>query len=138
MQNAERSHSLLMGYILWIFGFLGAHRFYYGRQLSATVYFFTMGLFGIGWLIDLILIPGMDESADFRYEAGPINYDLAWILLTFFGLFGAHRFYMGKWISGLLYLFTGGFFLMGYIYDYWTLNEQIDYSNRFAKYKLNQ
>jgi len=102
------------------------------------VYFFTMGLFGIGWLIDLILIPGMDESADFRYEAGPINYDLAWILLTFFGLFGAHRFYMGKWMSGLLYLFTGGFFLIGYIYDYWTLNEQIDYSNRFANYKLNQ
>src|SRR3990167_8912595 len=100
MDNAERSHSLLMGYLLWIFGFLGAHRFYYGRQISATVYFFTMGLFGIGWLVDLILIPNMDESADFRYEAGPINYDLAWILLTFFGLFGVHRFYMGKWVSG--------------------------------------
>lgn len=138
MENAQRSHSLLMGYLLWIFGFLGAHRFYYGRQISATVYFFTMGLFGIGWLIDLILIPGMDEKADFRYEAGPINYDLAWILLTFFGLFGVHRFYMGKWLTGFLYLFTGGFFLIGYIYDYWTLNEQIDYSNRFTKYKLNQ
>lgn len=138
MEYKTRSHSLLMGYLLWIFGFLGAHRFYYGRQLSATLYFFTMGLFGIGWLIDLFLIPGMDESADFRYEAGPINYDLAWILLTFFGVFGVHRFYQGKLLTGLLYLFTGGFFLIGYIYDYWTLNEQIDYANRFSKYKLSQ
>ncbi len=137
MEYKTRSHSLLMGYLLWIFGFLGAHRFYYGRQLSATLYFFTMGLLGIGWLIDLFLIPGMDEKADFRYEAGPINYDLAWILLTFFGIFGVHRFYLGKWLTGLLYLFTGGFFLIGYIYDYWTLNEQIDYENRFAKYKLS-
>lgn len=138
MEYKTRSHSLLMGYLLWIFGFLGAHRFYYGRQLSATLYFFTMGLFGIGWLIDLFLIPGMDESADFRYETGPINYDLAWILLTFFGVFGVHRFYQGKLLTGLLYLFTGGFFLIGYIYDYWTLNEQIDYANRFSKYKLSQ
>ena len=33
---------------------------------------------------------------------------------------------MGKWLSGLLYLFTGGLFLLGVLYDYWTLNRQID------------
>jgi TM2 domain-containing membrane protein YozV len=49
-----------------------------------------------------------------------------WILLTFLGIFGVHRFYMGKWLSGLLYLFTGGVFLLGVLYDYWTLNRQID------------
>jgi len=37
-----------------------------------------------------------------------------------------HRFYMGKWLSGLLYLVTGGVFLLGVLYDYWTLNQQID------------
>ncbi len=26
----------------------------------------------------------------------------------------------------LLWLLTGGLFLLGYLYDYWTLNEQID------------
>ena len=47
------THSLLVGYLLWIFGFLGAHRFYFGRPISGTVYLFTLGLLGIGWLVDL-------------------------------------------------------------------------------------
>lgn len=133
MEEKDSSHSLLVGYLLWIFGFLGAHRFYYGRQLTGTLYFFTLGLFGIGWLIDLFLIPGMDREADFRYESGSKNYDLAWVLLTFFGLFGLHRFYMEKWFTGILYLFTGGLLGLGYIYDYWTLNEQVDYLHRLEK-----
>jgi hypothetical protein len=33
--------------------------------------------------------------------------------------------YIGKWISGIVYLFTGGFFLLGVLYDFWTLNAQI-------------
>jgi hypothetical protein len=36
---------------------------------------------------------------------------------------------MGKWISGILYLFTGGLFLIGVIYDFWTLNDQITLKN---------
>jgi TM2 domain-containing membrane protein YozV len=133
MEERDSSHSLLVGYLLWIFGFLGAHRFYYGRQLTGTLYFFTLGLFGIGWLVDLFLIPGMDREADFRYESGSKNYDLAWVFLTFFGLFGLHRFYMEKWFTGILYLLTGGLFGVGYIYDYWTLNEQVDYLHRLEK-----
>jgi len=133
MEEKDNSHSLLVGYFLWIFGFLGAHRFYYGRQLTGTLYFFTLGLLGIGWLIDLFLIPGMDREADFRYESGSKNYDLAWVLLTFFGLFGLHRFYMEKWLTGILYLLTGGLLGVGYIYDYWTLNEQVDYLHRLEK-----
>ncbi|SDF73708.1 TM2 domain-containing membrane protein YozV [Onishia taeanensis] len=119
------THSKVMGYLLWIFGFLGAHRFYYGKPVTGTIWFFTLGLLGIGWLIDLFLIPGMDRDADFRYQAGPINYSLAWVLLTFLGVFGLHRFYMGKWLTGLIYLVTGGFFLLGVLYDFWTLNDQI-------------
>ena len=133
MDSNENSHSVLIGYILWLFGFLGAHRFYYGRPLTATLYFFTFGLFGIGWLIDLFLIPSMDRDADCRYESGPKNYDLAWILLTFFGLFGVHRFYLEKWPTGIIYLLTAGLFGVGYIYDYWTLNGQLDEYNRFNK-----
>ncbi|MDI4639245.1 MULTISPECIES: NINE protein [Halomonadaceae] len=119
------THSKLMGYLLWIFGFLGAHRFYYGKPVTGTIWFFTLGLLGVGWLIDLFLIPGMDRDADFRYQAGPINYSLAWVLLTFLGVFGLHRFYMGKWLTGIVYLLTGGFFLLGVLYDFWTLNDQI-------------
>ncbi|MFO7812849.1 MAG: TM2 domain-containing protein [Pelovirga sp.] len=126
----EKTHSLLIGYILWIFGFMGAHRFYYGRSISGTIYFFTLGLLFIGWIVDLFLIPGMDRIADLRYSHGPKDYNITWILMTFLGIFGAHRFYLGKWITGLIWFFTGGLFLIGYLYDFWTLNEQVDEVNR--------
>jgi TM2 domain-containing membrane protein YozV len=120
------THRKSIGYLLWIFGFMGAHRFYYGRPITGTIWFFTLGLLFIGWIIDLFLIPSMDRAADRRYRSGPVSYNVAWILLTFLGVFGIHRFYQGKWVSGLLYLFTGGLFLLGVLYDYWTLNHQID------------
>lgn len=129
----KNTHSVLFGYILWIFGFTGAHRFYYGKPLSGTIWFFTFGLAGIGWLIDLILIPGMDRKADIRYQDGIYNYNVTWILLTFLGFFGVHRFYLGKWISGFIWLVTGGLFFIGYLYDLWTLNEQVSDCNRLSK-----
>lgn len=123
------THSKTIGYLLWIFGFLGAHRFYYGRPVTGTIWFFTLGLLGIGWLIDLFLIPGMDREADQRFNSGRTSYNVAWLLLTFLGVFGVHRMYMGKWITGILYLCTGGFFLVGVLYDFWTLNDQISIRN---------
>lgn len=132
MPAPDQGHRLIIGYLLWIFGFLGAHRFYYGRPISGTIYFFTLGLLGIGWLVDLFLIPGMDRSAARRFSNGPYDYNVAWVLLTFLGVLGIHRMYQGKWFTGLLYLVTGGLFLVGYIYDYWTLNQQLDELNRGA------
>lgn len=125
----QNTHTPLIGYLLWLFGFTGAHRFYYGRPVSGTIYFFTLGLFLIGWLVDLFLIPGMDRDADLRFTSGPLDYNVAWILLTFLGLFGVHRMYMGKWLTGILYLLTGGLLGIGYIYDYWTLNDQLSELN---------
>jgi len=124
------THSLLIGYILWIFGFMGSHRFYYGRPVSGTIYFLTFGLFLVGWIVDLFLIPFMDRDAELRFMLGPVDYNIAWILLTFLGLFGVHRFYMGKWVSGLIYLLTGGIFTLGIIYDFWTLNDQVSVCNQ--------
>jgi TM2 domain-containing membrane protein YozV len=133
MNEVRNTHSKLYGYLLWIFGFTGSHRFYYGKPISGTIWFFTLGLLLIGWIIDLFLIPSMDRAADFKYEPGPKHYTVSWILLTFLGVFGIHRFYLGKWITGILYLCTGGLFLIGYLYDLWTLNSQISEVNRMAK-----
>ena len=129
MAPAETTHSTLIGYLLWVFGFTGSHRFYFGKPVSGTVYFFTLGLLGVGWLIDLFLIPGMCRQADFRFQRGPIDYTVAWILLTFLGILGIHRMYLGKWITGILYLLTCGLLGLGYLYDYWTLNDQVTLIN---------
>lgn len=123
------THSKTIGYLLWLFGFLGAHRFYYGKPITGTIWFLTLGLLGIGWLIDLFLIPSMDRQADLRYNQGPFSYNVAWILLTFLGIFGLHRFYLGKIITGVIYLLTGGLFLIGILYDFWTMNEQVAEKN---------
>jgi TM2 domain-containing membrane protein YozV len=123
------THSKIVGYLLWIFGFTGSHRFYYGKPVSGTLWFFTCGLFLIGWIVDLFLIPAMDRKADDRFVAGPVNYSVAWILLTFLGFLGVHRFYMGKWGTGLLYLVSLGLIGLGVLYDYWTLNSQISELN---------
>ena len=125
----ENTHSKLIGYLLWISGFMGAHRFYFGKPVTGTIWFFTCGLFLIGWLVDLFLIPGMDRKADRRFVAGPVDYSVGWILLTFLGFFGIHRFYMGKWGTGVLYLLTIGLLGLGILYDYWTLNRQISELN---------
>lgn len=121
---------MLFAYLLWIFGFLGAHRFYYGRPVSGTIWLFTGGLFLVGWFVDLFLIPWMDRVAERRYAAGRIDYNVAWLLQTFLGPFGLHRMYMGKWGTGVLYLFTLGLVGIGVIYDFCTLNRQVDEINR--------
>jgi len=132
MNAANDTHSKTIGYILWIFGFTGSHRFYYGKPVTGTIWFFTLGLLGIGWLIDLFLIPGMDREADLRFRAGRVDYSVAWVLLTFLGFFGVHRMYMGKWVTGIIYLCTAGLLGIGYLYDFWTLNDQITVVNASA------
>jgi len=129
MHPTNDTHLIAVGYILWIFGFTGSHRFYYGKPITGTIWFFTLGLLGIGWLIDLFLIPAMDREADLKFRVGHIDYSLAWGLLTFLGLFGVHRMYLGKWFTGIIYLLTAGVFGFGYLYDLWTLNAQITVIN---------
>lgn len=124
------THSKTIGYLTWIFGFTGAHRFYYGKPVTGVIWFFTFGLFGIGWIIDFFLIPSMDRQADQRFTAGRYDYSVAWILQTFLGAFGIHRFYLGKYLSGIIWLLTLGLFGVGYLYDFLTLNSQVDERNR--------
>ncbi|MFP5387127.1 MAG: TM2 domain-containing protein, partial [Bacteriovoracia bacterium] len=82
-----------------------------------------------GWIVDFFLIPGMERESNRRYIPGPYDYNIAWLLLTFLGMFGIHRFYLGKWITGIIWFFTGGFFLLGYLYDFLNLNEIISERN---------
>lgn len=129
MNNENDTHSKTIGYLLWILGFTGAHRFYYGKPITGVIWLVTGGLFLVGWIIDLFLIPGMDRKADRRYRKGSYDYDFAWILQTFVGYLGIHRFYLGKWPTGLLWLCTAGLFGIGWGYDFCTLNRQVNELN---------
>ena len=42
------------------------------------------------------------------------------LLVQLIGLGGLHRMYHGKWISGIIWFFTGGLFLIGWIIDLYT------------------
>ena len=107
----------------------GAHRFYLGRPVSGLFYFLTFGFLGIGWIIDLFLIPDMVNESSQNYRSGKFDYNAAWLLYLFLGFLGIHRFYLGKPITGILFLLTGGLFGIGFVYDAFTLNEQVEKEN---------
>lgn len=45
--------------VIWLFlGLFGGHQFYAGKMKMGLLYFFTAGLFGIGWLVDGICLFG--------------------------------------------------------------------------------
>lgn len=45
--------SKVVAIVIWlIFGLFGGHQFYAGKMKMGLVYFFTVGLFSIGWLVD--------------------------------------------------------------------------------------
>lgn len=57
--------SVGVAYLLWFFlGLFGVHRFYLGHTGMGCLYLLTGGFFGIGWLVDLFLIPSMVEEAN--------------------------------------------------------------------------
>lgn len=54
---AKSDKSKTVALILCILlGVFGVHHFYVGRIKMGVLYLFTFGLFGFGWLIDIILI----------------------------------------------------------------------------------
>lgn len=47
------------------FGYFGAHYFYVGKYSMGIVYIFTVGLFGIGWIVDIVrLVNGTFTDVD--------------------------------------------------------------------------
>ena len=123
------THPVIVGYLFWILGLMGAHRFYFGKPLTGALWFFTGGLLLIGWIADFFFVPSMANEASRRYRPGRVDHTVSWVLLFFLGIFGVHRIYMGKVFTGILYLLTGGLFGFGYVYDVVTLNEQIEELN---------
>lgn len=54
---------------------------------------------------------------------------VAYLLWFFLGIFSAHRFYLGKTGSAILYLLTGQLFGIGWLIDLFTLGGMVDNYN---------
>lgn len=124
-------------YILFgLLGFLGVHRFYMGKVGTGLLWLFTFGLLGFGLLYDLFTMETQVEEANRRLgfpppARGPVSVGTAYVCLMFLslGLLGVHRFYMGKVGTGILWLLTFGVFGIGYLYDFFTLETQVEEQN---------
>ena len=55
---------------------------------------------------------------------------VAYALWAVLGLFGAHRFYVGRPASGLVWLLTGGLFGIGWIIDFFLLPDFVEEHNK--------
>ncbi len=55
------------------------------------------------------------------------NLNVAYLLavLSFFGVSGINRFYLGKPVTGVIWFLTGGLFFIGTIYDLVTMERQV-------------
>ena len=63
------------------------------------------------------------------------NLFVAYMLCLFLGILGAHKFYLNRPLLGVVYFFSGGLFLIGWIYDLFTLPRQInDYNERIHQF----
>ncbi len=60
---------------------------------------------------------------------------VAYLLWFFLGTFGAHRFYLEKPGTGILYLFTFGLFGIGWLVDFFTLPRQVRDANILLTHK---
>jgi len=146
MKEDNKTHETFTGYLLLIIGGVaGIHRFYFGKVESGLIWFCSYILLvlyiktffltpvsiligtvlGVFLVIDFFRIPQMSKEASKIYRAGKYSYTTSWMLLCFGGFLGLHRFYLGKKVTGILYLLTFGFWGLGIIYDWILINLEI-------------
>ena len=59
---------------------------------------------------------------------------VTYLLWFFFGIIGVHKFYLNKFGMGILYILTGGIFLIGWLIDLFMIPRQVrSYNEQIAK-----
>lgn len=79
MSSSASSDRLTISYLLWVGGFLGfsgLHRIYNGKILTGLIWFFTLGLFGVGQFVDVFFVPGMAKDHQLKRLKAAYGTDL--------------------------------------------------------------
>ena len=78
------------------------------------------------------MVPAIRESTELVLPQRSILTAYALLVPALFGLSGLHRLYLGRWLSGLIWLVTGGFCGIGSLIDMIMLPRMVDDANRGA------
>lgn len=72
MARSSEPRSTLIAYMLCFpLGVLGLHKFYLHQPVRGVLYFFTGGLFVVGWLYDLVTLPVQVAHYNEEYADDP-------------------------------------------------------------------
>ena len=63
---------------------------------------------------------------------------MAYLLLVLAGIFGIHRFYLNKPLTGILFLLTGGFFFVGILFDLLLIPSMVAEINKKSNPELKE
>ena len=64
----DKSTSYML-WLIWLFGVAGVHRLYNKKIFTGVLWMCTWGLFGVGQLVDLFLIPNMVDEHNAKARA---------------------------------------------------------------------
>ena len=107
-------------------GIFGAHHYYLDNIKLGLIYTFTLGIFCIGWIVDLFRMPKLVRKAGLDKKSIGTSYIMA---MPPFGLFGAHHYYLGNYFLGIMYTCTLGIFTIGWITDLFRMKDLVKASN---------
>lgn len=92
VQQTMISHKTKTAALLWciFLGYFGAHYFYVGKIGKGILYIFTVGLFGIGWIIDIFRIASNDftDANGNKLARGTTSKTKVWLILMIIGIIG--------------------------------------------------
>lgn len=133
-----QAFSTAEAYLLWMppFGILGMHHFYLRRYSLGVLYVFTLGLLGVGWVVDGTRLNQLvarankfDRLAAEHTASGKpratcpdpwLEKDAGLTLSLWippWGLLGCHLYYLGLFQRALLYTFTLALAGYGWFHD---------------------
>ena len=55
-QSGVRKNKWMAFFLCLFFGMFGIHKFYEGKAVWGLVYMFSFGLFGFGWIVDIVVL----------------------------------------------------------------------------------